>query len=56
MLRDGVKVGDRIVTEGVGKLQAGATIAAGAPGATTAAPEAAAGERRTQQPAGRAAR
>ena len=29
MLKDGVKAGERIVTEGVGKLQAGAKIAAG---------------------------
>lgn len=31
MLRKGVKAGERIVTEGVGKLQAGARIAAAAP-------------------------
>ena len=30
LLKDGVKAGDRIVTEGVGKLQAGAKIAEGA--------------------------
>lgn len=37
MLRSGVKAGDRIVTEGVGKLQPGAKISAGAR-ATQAAP------------------
>lgn len=35
MLKDGVKAGDRIVTEGVGKLQAGATIAEGGAAPTT---------------------
>lgn len=44
MLREGVKAGDRIVTEGVGKLQAGAKIAAGgAPPAQAAGPEKRAG-------------
>jgi membrane fusion protein, multidrug efflux system len=36
MLKDGVTVGDRIVTEGVGKLQAGAKVAEGG-GATAPA-------------------
>ena len=36
MLRSGVKPGDRIVTAGVGKLQPGAKISAGAPAAKTA--------------------
>jgi len=51
MLREGVKAGDRIVTEGVGKLQAGAKIAAGAPGASAPA----IGERRAPESAGRTA-
>ena len=39
MLKDGVKVGERIVTEGVGKLQAGAKVAEGSatPAPATAA-------------------
>ena len=36
MLRNGVKAGDRIVTEGVGKLQPGAKISAAAPAANAA--------------------
>jgi membrane fusion protein (multidrug efflux system) len=36
MLRSGVKAGDRIVTEGVGKLQPGAKISATAPAANAA--------------------
>ena len=36
MLRSGVKAGDRIVTEGVGKLQPGAKISASSPGARAA--------------------
>ena len=36
MLREGVKAGERIVTEGVGKLQAGAKIAAGTAAAAAA--------------------
>lgn len=37
MLTDGVKAGERIVTEGVGKLQAGAKVAEGAAAATAGA-------------------
>ena len=50
MLREGVKVGDRIVTEGVGKLQAGAKIAAAAPAAGAAD-----GTQTATRPAGSAA-
>ncbi len=51
MLREGVKAGDRIVTEGVGKLQAGAKVAAGAPAAAAAN-----GLQTATRPAGSAAR
>ena len=40
MLKDGLKAGERIVTEGVGKLQAGSRVAEG--GAKAAPAEAAA--------------
>ena len=40
MLRSGVKVGDRIVTEGVGKLQPGAKISTAAPGTKDSTPTA----------------
>ena len=44
VLRSGVKAGDRIVTEGVGKLQPGAKISAAAPGAMAASVPAADGK------------